>query len=84
MNLYEPCLFSKFAVGEEPAVDGGTIAPGGFVGCDQLMGRHIMTAWKDCGEGSNLENGTGCWRTGRPISEDANAHGGLIGASSLT
>ena len=23
MNIYEPCLFSKFAVREEPAVDGG-------------------------------------------------------------
>ena len=22
MNIYEPCLFSKFAVREEPAVDG--------------------------------------------------------------
>ena len=33
MNIYEPCLFSKFAVREEPAVDGGSIAPGEFVGC---------------------------------------------------
>ena len=33
MNVYEPCLFSKHAVREEPAVDGGTIAPGEFVGC---------------------------------------------------
>ena len=33
MNVYEPCLFSKFAVREEPAVDGGSIAPGEFVGC---------------------------------------------------
>ena len=44
MNVYEPCLFSKFAVREEPAVDGGSIAPGEFVGCallqvdDLLMG----------------------------------------------
>ena len=44
MNVYEPCLCSKFAVREEPAVDGGTIAPGEFVGCvllevdDHLMG----------------------------------------------
>ena len=44
MNVFEPCLFSKFAVREKPAVDGGTIAPGEFVGCvllevdDQLMG----------------------------------------------
>ena len=44
MNVYEPCLFSKFAVREEPAVDEGSIAPGEFVGCvflevdDHLMG----------------------------------------------
>ena len=44
MNAHEPCLFSKFAVREEPAVDGGSIAPGEFVGCvllevdDHLMG----------------------------------------------
>ena len=44
MNVYEPCFFSKFAVREEPAVDGGSIALGEFVGCvllevdDQPMG----------------------------------------------
>ena len=44
MNVFEPCLFSKFAVREELAVDGGSIAPGQFVGCmllevdDHLMG----------------------------------------------
>ena len=44
MNVYEPCFFSKFAAREEPAVDGGSIAPGEFVGCvllevdDHLMG----------------------------------------------
>ena len=44
MNVYEPCFFSKFAVREEPAVDGCSIAPGEFVGCvllavdDHLMG----------------------------------------------
>ena len=44
MNVYEPCLFSKFSVREEPAVDGGSIAPGEFVGCvllevdDHLIG----------------------------------------------
>ena len=44
MNIYEPCLFSEYTVREEPAVDGGTIAPGEFVGCvllevdDHLMG----------------------------------------------
>ena len=43
-GLYEPCLFSKYAVKEEPAVDGGSIAPGEFVGYvllevdDHLMG----------------------------------------------
>ena len=64
MNIFEPCLFSKVAVREEPPVDGGTIAPGGFVGCvllevdDQLMGgpgRDIMLSWRDYGKGSNLE-----------------------------
>ena len=44
MNVYELCLFSMFSVREEPAVDGGSIAPGEFVGCvllevdDHLMG----------------------------------------------
>ena len=44
MNIYERCLFSTFAVREEPAVDGGSIEPGEFVGCvllevdDHLMG----------------------------------------------
>ena len=43
MNIYEPCLFRKFAVREEPAINEGTTVPGGFVGCvlleanDQLM-----------------------------------------------
>ena len=42
--MCEPCLVSKFAVREEPAVDGGSIAPGESVGCvllevyDHLMG----------------------------------------------
>ena len=93
MNIYEPCLFRKFAVREEPAVGGGTISPGGVVGCvllefdDQLMGGpgwHIMLSWRNYSKGSNLENGTGCCRTGRRNSEDANSHGGLIGASRLT
>ena len=41
MNL---AFFSKFAVREEPAVDGGSIVPGEFVGCvllevdDHMMG----------------------------------------------
>ena len=44
MNIHEPCLSSKFADREEPAVVGGSIAPGEFVGCvllevdDHLMG----------------------------------------------
>ena len=46
MNENERCLFSKFAVHEEPAFDEGSIAPGEFVGCmllevdDHLMGGH--------------------------------------------
>ena len=44
MNVCVDFLFSKYAVNEEPAVNGGTIAPGEFVGCvlldvdDHLMG----------------------------------------------
>ena len=42
-NVYEPCLFSKFAVHEEPPVDGGSIAPGEFVGCVSLeVDDHLM------------------------------------------
>ena len=44
MNVYEPCLFSKFAVRGEPAVDGGSIAPGEFVGCVFLeVDDHLMS-----------------------------------------
>ena len=47
MNVYEPCLCSKFAVRVEPAVDGGTIAPGEFVGCVLLqVDDHLMGPWK--------------------------------------
>ena len=43
MNIYEPCFFSKFAVREEPAVDGGSLAPGEFVGCVMLeVDDHLM------------------------------------------
>ena len=43
MNVYEPCLSSKFAVREEPAVDGGSIAPGESVGCVLLeVDGHLM------------------------------------------
>ena len=42
MNVYEPCLFSKFAVREERAVDGGSIAPGEFVGCVSLEVGDLM------------------------------------------
>ena len=43
MNVFEPCLFSKSAVREEPAVDGGSIAPGEFVGCVLLeVDHHLM------------------------------------------
>ena len=89
MHMYEPCLFSKL----EPAVDGSTIAPGEFVGCvlldvdDHLMGgprRHIMKAWRETGRGSSLENGTGCFRTGRLSSEDVTSRSYLIGVSRLT
>ena len=68
MNVFEPCLFSKFAVREEPAVDGGSIAPGEFVGCvllevdDHLMGgpgKHETRAWRDYGRGKSLGSGTG-------------------------
>ena len=74
MNVYEPCHFSKFAVREEPAVDGGSIAPGEFVAyvCVARGGRppdgwtlerHIMKAWRDYGRGSRLGSGTGCYRS---------------------
>ena len=93
MNVHEPCLFNKFAVREEPAVDGGTIAPGEFVGRvmlevdDHLMGglgRHTMKSWRDYGRGSNLESGTGCCKTGRPFSEDDSSHSYRIEALRLT
>ena len=92
MNVYELCLFSKFAVREEPVVDGCSIAPGEFVCCvllevdDHLMvlGRHIMKAWRDFGRGSSLESGTGCYRTDRPSSEDVTSHSYLIEVSRLT
>ena len=45
MNLYELCLFSKFAVREEPAVDGGSIAPGEFVGCVLLEVDDQSNGW---------------------------------------
>ena len=64
INVYEPCLFDKFAVREEPAVDGGSIAPGELVGCVLLQ---VMKAWRDYGRGSSLGSGTGCYRTGRPF-----------------
>ena len=59
MNIYEPCLFSKF--------DGGSIAPGEFVGCvllevvDYLMGglgRRTTRAWKDYDRRSSSGSGT--------------------------
>ena len=43
MNVHERCLFSKFAVREEPAIDGGSIAPGEFGGCVLLeVDDHVM------------------------------------------
>ena len=94
MNVYESCLFSKFAVREEPAVDGGPIAPGEFVGCvllevdDHLMGGsekgHTVKARRDCGRGSSLGSVTRCYRTDRPFLEDATSHSYLIEATRLT
>ena len=43
MNVFEPCLFSKFDVREEPLVEVGSIAPGEFVGCVLLeVDVHLM------------------------------------------
>ena len=79
MNVYVPCVFSKFAVREEPAVDGGSIAPG-----ELLLGRHIMKAWRDYGRGTNLESGTSCYKMGRPFSEGAISHSYRIDVFNLT
>ena len=55
MNVYEACLFSKFAMREEPAVDGGSLAPGKIVGCvllevdDHLMGGPGKAHHEACG-----------------------------------
>ena len=93
MNVYGPCLFSKFAVREEPAVDGGSIAPGEFVGCvllevdDHLMGgpgKAHYDSMERLRRGSSLGSGTGYYKTGRPFSEDATSHSYLIEASRLT
>ena len=88
MNENERCLFSKFAVHEEPAVDEGSIAPGEFVGCmllevdDHLMGGHgkahhesMERLWQRI---------TGCYKTGRPFSADATSHSYQIEALRLT
>ena len=43
MNVYEPCHFSKFAVREEPAIEGDSITPGD-VGCVLLeVDDHLMS-----------------------------------------
>ena len=43
MNINEPCLFSKFAVHEEQAVDGCIVATGKLVGCVLLeVDDHLM------------------------------------------
>ena len=85
MNVYEPCLFNKYAVNEEAAVDGGTIALGEFVGCvllevdDHLLGGpegRTIGAWGDplqrikCGRWHPL------LQDGRPFSEGAAARSG--------
>ena len=46
--------------------------------------RHIMKAWRDYGRGSNLESGTGCYKTGPPFSVDATSHSYRIEALRLT
>ena len=92
MNKNEPCLFSKFAVREEPAVDGGSIAPGEFVGCCSrwtttwwvALGWLIMKAWRDYGRGSNLVSGTSWYKMVRPFSEDATSHSYRIEVLKLT
>ena len=45
MNVHEPCLFSKFAVREEPAVDGGSIAPGEFCWLRVALGGRPSDGW---------------------------------------
>ena len=93
MNVYEPCLFSKFAVRKEPAVDGGSITPGEFVGCvllevdDHLMGdpgKAHHESMERLRQRIKFGSGTGCYKTGRPFSEDATSHRYRIEALRLT
>ena len=46
MNVFGLCLFSNFAVIEEPAVDGGSIAPGELVGCVLLEVDDHFDGWR--------------------------------------
>ena len=76
MNVYEPFR-------EEPAVDGGSIAPGEFVGCvllevdDHLMGRPGK-AHHESMERQRQRIKFGKWhrllQDGRPFSEDVTSH----------
>ena len=45
MNVYEPFLFSKFAVREEPAVDGSSIAPGDCIWLCVARGGRAPDGW---------------------------------------
>ena len=91
--FYEPCLFSKYAVHEELAVDGGTIAPGEFVGCVLLeVDDHLMggpgRAHHDSMERlrQRMEFGKWNWllQDGPWFLKDVTSHSCLIEVSSLT
>ena len=93
MNVYERCLFSKFAVREEPAVDGGSIAPGEFVGCvllevdDYLMGGPGKThheSMKRLRQRLKFGKWHRLMQDGRLSSEDATSHSYLIEVSRST
>ena len=93
INVYEPCFLSKFAVCEEPAFDGGSIAPGDFVGCvllevdDHLMGG-LGKAHHESMERPRQKIKFGKWhrliQDGPSFSEDATSRSYLIEASRLT
>ena len=90
MNL---ALSASFRSVIEPAVDGGSIAPGEFVGCvllevdDHLMGGTWKgTSWKhgEITAKDQVWKVTGCYRTDRPSLEDVTSHSYLIEVSRLT
>ena len=92
-SQYEPCLFKKFAIRQEPAVDGGLIAPGEFVGCvllevdDHLMGGPGKVHHENM-ERLRQKIEFGKWhrliQDGPFFTEDANSRSYLIEASRLT